>query len=407
MPKTYSHPSYRLHKATRQAVVTIDGRTLYLGRYGSQASQEKYDRLILEWAANGRSLPPEPDQELTLVEIAASYKRHAAAYYRKNGKQTDTYHAICRTLQLVCSLYGRTPAAEFSPRAVKSLLHHMIGKGWSRKFINENLATIKRWLKWAVAEELIPVQVQQAVEAVTGLRKGRSAARETGPVQPVDDATVERTLPYLGPVVAAMVRIQRLTAMRPSEVCLMRPCDIDRSGEVWVYTPSEHKTEHHDINRRVAIGRKAQEVLQPFLDREPDAYCFSPSQSEQMRREAKHASRKTPLSCGNKPGTNRKTQPKRTPRDCYDKDSYRRAIHRACDLAFPVPAGLSAADARKWQSDHRWAPNRLRHTAATEVRKLFGLEAAQVVLGHQQASITQVYAERDLNRALEVAAQIG
>jgi integrase len=407
MPKTYSHPAYRLHKATRQAVITLDGRTIYLGRYGSPASQEKYDRLILEWTANGRSLPPEPDQQLTLVEIAAGYKRFAHGYYRKHGKLTDTYAAVCRTLQMVCSLYGRTPAEEFSPRAIKALLHHMTGKGWSRKFINENLGTIKRWLKWAVAEELIPVAVQQAIDVVPGLRKGRCEAKETGPVLPVEDATVEQTLTKLGPVVAAMVKVQRLTAMRPSEVCLMRPCDIDRSGEVWVYTPSEHKTEHHDISRRVAIGRKAQEILMPFLDREPSAFCFSPSESEQLRRKAEHANRKTPLGYGNRPGSNRRSQPKRIPRDGYTQDTYRRAIHRACDLAFPAPAGLTAEQIQQWQSDHRWAPNRLRHTAATQVRKQFGLESAQVVLGHKQASITQVYAERDLNRALEVAAEIG
>jgi integrase len=54
-----------------------------------------------------------------------------------------------------------------------------------------------------------------------------------------------------------------------------------------------------------------------------------------------------------------------------------------------------------------WAPNRLRHAAATEVRKKFGLEAAQVVLGHSSADITQVYAERDQELAAKVIKQIG
>lgn len=51
--------------------------------------------------------------------------------------------------------------------------------------------------------------------------------------------------------------------------------------------------------------------------------------------------------------------------------------------------------------------HQLRHLLATEVRRAFGLEAAQVVLGHSHAAITQVYAERDVARALEVAARIG
>jgi integrase len=37
----------------------------------------------------------------------------------------------------------------------------------------------------------------------------------------------------------------------------------------------------------------------------------------------------------------------------------------------------------------------------------FGLEAAQVVLGHASADITQVYAERNQKLAAEVIRQIG
>ena len=54
-----------------------------------------------------------------------------------------------------------------------------------------------------------------------------------------------------------------------------------------------------------------------------------------------------------------------------------------------------------------WAPSQLRHSAATELRKRFGLEAAQVVLGHSQANVTQVYAERDMQKGIEVARRIG
>jgi hypothetical protein len=49
----------------------------------------------------------------------------------------------------------------------------------------------------------------------------------------------------------------------------------------------------------------------------------------------------------------------------------------------------------------------VRHSHATEVRRRFGLEGAQVVLGHARADITQVYAERDLSLAERIAAEIG
>ena len=60
-----------------------------------------------------------------------------------------------------------------------------------------------------------------------------------------------------------------------------------------------------------------------------------------------------------------------------------------------------------WRKENRWHPNQLRHTYATEVRERFGLEAAQVTLGHSKADVTQVYAERDGQLANRVAEQIG
>ena len=37
----------------------------------------------------------------------------------------------------------------------------------------------------------------------------------------------------------------------------------------------------------------------------------------------------------------------------------------------------------------------------------FDLEAAHVLLGHTKAQVTQIYAERDMSRAVIVAAKIG
>ncbi len=50
---------------------------------------------------------------------------------------------------------------------------------------------------------------------------------------------MDSTLPYLPAVVADMVRFQRLTGARPGEVCQLRPCDVDWSGDVWEYRPSD------------------------------------------------------------------------------------------------------------------------------------------------------------------------
>src|SRR5262245_12946982 len=73
-------PSYRRHKASGQAVVTLDGRDIYLGTYGSAGSRAEYGRVIAEWTANAGTLPNAND--LTVVELAAAFRRHAVNYYR-------------------------------------------------------------------------------------------------------------------------------------------------------------------------------------------------------------------------------------------------------------------------------------------------------------------------------------
>jgi integrase len=113
------------------------------------------------------------------------------------------------------------------------------------------------------------------------------------------------------------------------------------------------------------------------------------------------------MSCGNWPGSNRKRRPKKKPGERYDTNSYRRAIHRAVDAANRERTKLAAESGTEPELLPRWSPNRLRHSTATAIRKLFGLEAAQVTLGHAQADVTQVYAQRDLKLAVEVMRRIG
>lgn len=416
-------PSYRRHKPTNQAVVTINGKDHYLGKWNTKPSKLEYDRLIAEWIANGRQL--RTGSETTVVEVINAYRKFAERYYRKNGQVTREYGCIKEALKIVRELYGRTNANDFGPLALKAVRQRMIDKGWSRGYINKSVGRIRRCFKWAVENELVRPDMYHGLMAVSGLRKGRSEAREPEPVLPIDDATVQATLPHVSPVVADMIRLQRLTGCRPEDVCNLRPCDLDTAGDVWLYRPWTHKTQHHGRERIIAIGPKAQAILRPYLLREKEAYCFSPTESERKRRRSQHEERLTPLRCGNRPGTNRKRHPKRPAGEQYTTASYRRAIHRACDLAFPAPDSLGRRGGetfaawqtrltdkqrqqlKGWQSEHRWSPNQLRHTAATEIRKRYGLEGAQVTLGHASADVTQVYAERDLALAATIMREVG
>ena len=409
MPRSVgiSTPKYRKHRASGQAVVTVAGKDHYLGPWRSRASIVEYDRLIAEWLAAGRPASMAAPDEITVAELLVRYRRWAKGYYRKNGKPTPTITNIQVAARALRQMYGHRPAAEFGPLALKALRQKWIDADLARSYVNRLVDFTRRIFKWGVAEQLVAPSVYQALAAVAGLKKGRTSARETEPVKPVAEATIEATLPHLPETVADMVRLQRLTGCRPQEVCIIRPCDVDPTGEVWIYHPESHKTEHHGRERVALLGPRAQDILRPYLLRPTDAYCFDPRDSERKRLAQRHEQRTTPLSCGNRPGTNRKRKAKRAAGDHYTTITYRRAIERACDKAFLAPAELDEKAKREWYRAHRWTPNRLRHATATDIRKRYGLEAAQIILGHAKADVTQVYAERDIAKAVQVMREVG
>jgi len=419
-----SVPGLRHHKPSGKAVVTLSGQDFYCGTWGTKVALAEYDRQVAEWLARGRRPIDHHAEEsfgVTLVELAAAYKTFAKGYYRKNGKITNEVTTIIRALQVACSLYGREPANDFGPLKLQAVQQRMVKLDWCRRQINKQCGRIVRMFSWAVSQELVRADVAQALREVNGLHKGRSEARESAPVLPVDESVIQVTLHHLPPIVADMVRLQRLTGCRPEEICLLRPCDVDTSGPVWSYRPESHKTQHHGRERVIFIGPKGQDILRPYLLRDKSAFCFCPAEGERKRRRAAHERRATPLAYGNRPGTNKSRSPKRSAGDRYTTWSYGRAIRRAGEVAFGMPGILrlepkdETADqktirlqhARQWRDKHCWSPNQLRHSAATEIRKRFGLEAAQVTLGHSSADVTQVYAERDLEKASAIMAQVG
>ncbi len=388
-------PNYRLHKPSGQAVVTLNGKDHYLGRYGSDESRAEYDRLIAEWLASGRRATPSAPgavggSDLTVNELLLAYLRFAKSYYRKGERTSPEYDNIKLALRTFRQLYGHTAARNFGPLALKAVRQAMIDAGLCRNHINQRVGRIVRVFKWAVENELVPPSVHHGLKAVSGHRKGRSGARESEPVRPVPEAVVEAIRPYVARQIWAMVQLQRFTGMRPGEVTIMRTCDLDTSGSVWVYTPADHKTAHHDRERKIYLGPRAQEILRPWLRTELTAYLFNPAEAMAERQAEKRRRRKTlltPSQRARKP----KANGERRPHERYSPQSYHHAIGRAC-----LKAGVPA-----------WHPHQLLHNAATWLRKEFGLDVARVILGHSSPAVTEVYAEVDREKALVVMEQVG
>ncbi len=83
-------PSYRLHKQSGQAIVTLSGRDFLLGQHGTAASKREYRRLTGEWLAGhgaAQPLPLDARPEFTVAELVLAFWRHATAYYRQPSGQ--------------------------------------------------------------------------------------------------------------------------------------------------------------------------------------------------------------------------------------------------------------------------------------------------------------------------------
>jgi integrase len=429
MVRPSSVPKYRKH-SSGSARVTLNGRDYLLGPWQSKTSIREYDRIVAEYLASGRSpsFGIEADA-YTVAMLIRDYLRHCKAYYGTD--KTSELHRIKPAIKPLVSLYADHDAAEFGPVGYKAVRQVMIESGLSRQGVNARMKKVVRAFKWGASEGKLPAAVFGTLSLIPSLKMGRTTAPDTESVTPVDDEVVERTVGALSPIVADMVRVQRLLGCRPGEVCNLTPASFDRSDDVWVATLIEHKTAHHGHARKLFVGPKAQAILTPYLFRDDDMNLFRPCDAVAMRRQRDAAGRTTPLSCGNRPGRKydrgglKGKSAKKAAGDAYTTESYRRAIHNACDRAFPAPAPLAQhpgesdrarhkrlttaqlEELKVWQSSHRWGPNRLRHAKGTEVRKALGLEAAQVTLGHRKADVTQIYAQRDEELAKQVARHAG
>jgi integrase len=397
MPRTNRPPSYRKHKASGRAIVTFPngtrhGQDVYLGTYGSPESKKLYARLIAEWQANGGHIPTTTagPTDLSVAELLLKFWHHAKAYYKTPaGAESNELDNFRYSLKPVRELYATLPAVEFGPVQFKTVRQRMIDSGLARTVVNRRAGRIKFVFRWATGEGLVPPAVYQALQAVAGLARGRTEAKETDPVTPVDDATVEKTLPFLPPHVRGIVQFMRLTGCRPGEACRLTRAEIDTTGDVWTYTPSQHKTSYRGKSRVVHIGPKARALLNQYPTEDPTDYVFSPIRQRAQRYAAMRAGRKSRVQPSQLTRANPKA--KRRPGRRYTPRAVHRAIVIACDKA-----GVE-----------RWHANQLRHTAGTAIRKAFGLESAAATLGHDKLTTTLTYAERNADLAVRVALAIG
>lgn len=379
-------------------------RWKYFGECSAKIARARFAAFVQDWDRHEHVRNPESTlATYTRQQLAVDYLEYAKRTFTKNGKPTTHVWEVAYAMQALIDHGGQLGASSLNSPELAKLRDLMVkgeraGVEYARSIrtVNGRLSAIKAAYGWAREQGLVTAECLLDVRSVRGLTSRCPDAAPTEPVRPIDEHYVAITKEYAPKVVADMIELQWLTGMRPGEVCAMRPCEIDRSGDVWVYSPPGHKMAHKQQPRFICFGSRAQALLVSYLEsRPPAAFVFSAKVAHAQRLEAKRLARKTKLWPSH---TSRDiANPTGRLADFYTQSTYRKAVKYACEKA--IAAGVDGLPI--------WTPNQLRHSWATRVRATFGIEAAGAGLGHSSLDTTLIYAEQSLETARRVARKVG
>ena len=199
---------------------------------------------------------------------------------------------------------------------------------------------------------------------------GQDNVHENGKRRRVTEEEFKKVVKVVSSVIGDMLKLVWYTAMRPYEVCDMKPSDILKDDkDCWIYIPGRdespfgnHKTTRFERVRVIPMTKESQKILKPRLrGLDPTEYVFKPAEATKI--------------------INKKI------RDKYDHNSFCRAVKRGCKRA----------------DVDVFVPYDLRRTTATGTRAILGKEAAKVLLGHTKTDTTDIYLLEEVQEAMKVA----
>lgn len=240
---------------------------------------------------------------------------------------------------------AETPVLLFQPVTLRQFQRHLSDSGLTRKSVINYTGLLKQAFKWGVSEGHVTPEVWYGLMTVPRATTGKeSTSRE-----PVKWVHVEATLKHLPKPLCDMVYIQWLTGVRSGSLVLAAGNQFHRNGKYLLWLP-RHKTERYGKTLAIPVGPIGQLVFAEYLRLPPSKRFFG-----------------------------------------YSTDSYCKALRRLQERK-RLP---------------RWTTHQLRHAVGHRVRELFGVEAAQAILGHSRLSTTEVYSARRLDLARDAAWRLG
>lgn len=364
-------PKYRRHSTRDKGFVEHAGKRIYFpGRYNSPESKAGYAECIAKHC--GAAVPQFVPQTtgLSIMGLATAFL--SQLYESENGNRRGVWNNCKFALKPFVERHGHELAAEFGPLALKRWQDHLASLGKARSYVTNCISAIRETFRWGVSEELLPPSLYHALQSVRGLKPGKTNAREKRKKLPVPWSYLELVLPEVSPTIRAMLLLQWFTGVRSQSICEARPSQFVREGEFLIWSP-RHKTESRGVVLRLPLGPRAQAILTTFLADQTDRRIFSPRASNRNRRYKDYYLPVNYNAClrGGIQKLNRKLAKTQTP---------------------PLPL---------------WSPHQLRHAKGTMVRAIYGLEATAAVLGHEELSTSEIYSQKRMDLAQQVARETG
>jgi integrase len=364
----------------------MDGKTYWLGEYGSMEAQAEYDRVISFLVRTGYPAPStrsplikretrspvSAPKQITVKDLITKFTQWSKTYYRHpDGSSTREHQNFLHVTRPLQEMFGGCPIAEFGPAKLLLFRDELIKRDLARNTINAMLRRLKQIVRWGVPRELVPIDVHSRLLTVEPLQPNRGGKETSGSRGSVEWSLVQQVLPHLPKLLQAFCTVAYFSGARVGELSKLTTRMLDRTQEVWVASLSEHKNRHKGKSRRIFFGPRAQAALLPWLmPDDPDAVIFSPRRVDERQE---------------------KRQGKRLPGIIYSRCGLSQCLKRAIARA-AVPSFTLA---------------QLRHSCAVKITNSCGIEATRQVLGHSSVEMSRHYAQDADQAAREAAKTIG
>lgn len=323
----------------------------------------------------------------------------------------------------------------------------------TRKTINEKLKAIAYAFDAGRLKKLCTSETDAIVTAWVERNKFKSNdihVRGATKVNSVPESTVRDTITLANPTIATMMTVHMFTGMRSTNLCMMRWQDIDQSmyesDGVWLYVPVDHKMSRMGFDLPIYLGPEAITAILDYEKVRPDQgheYLFNPRATRSWRY---FSEQKTlvPTPSGDalrilkalKRGPVSTTKMKRIKKHYTSElqklrrlgyDIHREGHHKSYNVSQFTLVGVKEPTRRvgTWSDFYRkssktdlnpcfsedtyrlavqrvqkkngipkWFPHQLRHLHTTKIRHAEGVEAAQAVIGHFTAEMTENYSDK-------------